>query len=127
MLKTTSAVLLFIVVIVGGARFLSQSAIGQVPKVADKDAVDGTRPRHLEIDVTAPVMYKDMMLILVTSDGAAAIVFTDVTEAPDGKSVNRVVYRFRYESRDGKTKTSGSGVVFETQNEKKEIVGQFFI
>ena len=61
-------------------------------------------------DVTAPVGYKDLMLVLVTRDGAAAVVFEGV--AADG---NQVEYRFRYESADGKKKLSGTGKLFERQ------------
>ena len=59
-------------------------------------------------DVTAPVAYKDLMLVLVTKDGAAAIVFHDPVE--DGAGVS---YKFRYESADGKTTKSGDGKVLE--------------
>ncbi len=59
-----------------------------------------------EPDVGAPVAYKDLMLVLVTKDGAAAVIFRDPVE--DGVS-----YKFRYESADGKTKSVGDGKVLE--------------
>jgi hypothetical protein len=59
-------------------------------------------------DVTAPVAYKDLMLVLVTKDGAAAVIFDSVAE--DG---NQVEYSFRYESADGKKKLTGTGKLFE--------------
>ena len=59
-------------------------------------------------DVSAPVAYHDLMLVLVTRDGAAAVVFDAV--AADGSEVE---YRFRYESADGKKKLSGTGKLFE--------------
>jgi RNA polymerase sigma factor (sigma-70 family) len=58
--------------------------------------------------VSAPVAYKDLMLVLVNKDGAAAVVVTDVMK--DGVGVS---YKFRYESADGKTKKAGTGVVLE--------------
>lgn len=57
-------------------------------------------------DVSAPVVYTDLMLVLVTKEGAAAVVFSDPLE-------NGVSYKFRYESADGKTKLSGEGKVLE--------------
>jgi hypothetical protein len=70
-------------------------------------------PRPKDVDpppreISAPVAYKDLMLVLVTKDGAAAVVFND--PAADGSEVG---YRYRYESRDGKTKLEGAGKVFE--------------
>jgi hypothetical protein len=59
-------------------------------------------------DVSAPVAYRDLMLVLVSKDGAAAIIFDDV--AADG---NAIEYSFRYESADGKKKLSGTGKLFE--------------
>ena len=59
-------------------------------------------------DVSAPVAYKDLMFVLVTKDGAAAVIFDDV--AVDG---NQVEYSFRYESADGKKKLTGTGKLFE--------------
>lgn len=58
--------------------------------------------------VSAPVQYKDLMLILVAKDGVAAVVFEN--PAADGSGVE---YNFRFESADGKTKKSGSGKLFE--------------
>jgi hypothetical protein len=79
-------------------------------------------------DISAPLAYKDLMLIVTSSDGGAAIVFTE--NAEDG-----VGYRFRYESRDGKTKRDGTGRVFEKRNALGEVIrnadggieGDFFI
>jgi hypothetical protein len=59
-------------------------------------------------EIPAPVAYKDLMLVLVTKDGAAAVVFNN--PAADG---NGVEYSYRYESRDGKKKLEGTGKLFE--------------
>lgn len=61
----------------------------------------GTAP-----ELSAPVAYRDLMLVLVNKDGAAAVVFNPTA---DGREVE---YSFRYESSDGK-KQEGSGKLFE--------------
>ena len=58
-------------------------------------------------EVTAPVAYRDLMLVLVTKDGAAAVVFEK--PSADGDAVE---YSFRFESADGKKK-EGTGKLFE--------------
>jgi hypothetical protein len=59
-------------------------------------------------DVSAPVLYEHLMVVLVTKDGLAAVVFD--SPARDGSAVD---YSFRYESADGKKKSSGTGKLFE--------------
>lgn len=56
--------------------------------------------------ISAPVVYKDTMLIAVTSDGVAAIVFTD-------KIDHGTKYRFRYLPNDDGEEQTGIGGVFE--------------
>ncbi len=62
-------------------------------------------------EITAPLAYKDLMLVLVTKDGAAAVVFADATETS-------VDYKYRYESADAKTKKTGTGKLFEKRIEQ---------
>lgn len=57
--------------------------------------------------LSAPVTYKDTMLIAVTKDGVAAIVFGDPVEM--GRK-----YRFRFLPIDGGKEISGEGSVWET-------------
>jgi len=71
-------------------------------------------------DISAPVVYEDLMLVLANGDGAAAVVFTNPTE-------RGVSYRFRYESRDGMKNTSGAGAVFEERENGRYAGGQLFI
>ena len=71
-------------------------------------AAPAPRERPPEPDVAAPVAYSDLMLVLVTKDGAAAVIFDSV--AAEG---NEVEFSFRYESADGKKKLSGTGKLFE--------------
>jgi hypothetical protein len=59
-------------------------------------------------DVSAPVAYRDLMLVLVTKDGAAAVIFEGTSTRGD-----QVEYSFRYESADGTKKLSGTGKLFE--------------
>lgn len=57
--------------------------------------------------ISAPVMYKDTMLIVVTKAGVAAIVFDE----PVDKGRN---YRFRFLPADGTKEVTGQGAVWET-------------
>lgn len=57
--------------------------------------------------VSAPVTYKDTMLVAVTKDGVAAIVFGDPVEL--GRK-----YRFRFLPADGGKEITGEGSVWET-------------
>jgi hypothetical protein len=88
------AALVFMILVVGGA------ASGEQPRISAITDVD-TADR-----VTAPVVYRDLMLVLASDQGVAAIVFTD--KLKEGRA-----YKFRYESKDGKTKKTGTGKVFE--------------
>jgi hypothetical protein len=64
--------------------------------------------------ISAPVTYRDLMLVLVSKEGTAAVTFS--SPADDGNSVE---YSFRYESADGKTKSSESGKqLFERRQPK---------
>jgi hypothetical protein len=67
----------------------------------------GTGPEP-KPDVGAPVAYRDLMLVIVTKDGAAAVIFDGTNARGD-----HVDYSFRYESADGKKKLSGTGKLFE--------------
>jgi hypothetical protein len=58
--------------------------------------------------LSAPIAYEDLMLVLVSKEGAAAVIFDEVNN--DG---NAIQYNFRYESADGKKKLSGTGKLFE--------------
>jgi hypothetical protein len=69
-------------------------------------------PKGRAARIAAPVAYEDLMLVLATKDGAAAVVFGD--RGDDGG----VEYQFRYESADGKRKQAGKGQLFEFPLEK---------
>lgn len=56
--------------------------------------------------ISAPVVYKDIMLIAVTSEGVAAIMFTDGID-------HGAKYRFRYLPNDDGEEQTGVGGVFE--------------
>ncbi|MBX9584559.1 MAG: sigma-70 family RNA polymerase sigma factor [Gemmataceae bacterium] len=74
----------------------AKPAAGQVP-VAKAEP-----PEQL----SAPVVYKDLMLVLVTKDGAAAVVFGEA----DG---DVIPYKYRYESADGRTTKAGDAKLFD--------------
>jgi hypothetical protein len=76
-------------------------ALGLSPVAAPIPLGAGPPPK-----VSAPVAYQDLMLVLVTKDGAAAVIFTP------GATGEEVGYSFRYESADGK-KLAGTGKLFE--------------
>ena len=68
----------------------------------------GFKVTHERSKYTAPVIYAEQMLVLVCDEGAAAVIFPKQTE-------KGVKYRYRYESKDGKTTKSGEGAVFEKE------------
>src|SRR5438045_3768355 len=61
--------------------------------------------------ISAPVLYKDLMLIIATKEGIAAVVFGDEVE----KGVN---YRFRFLPADSDKEQAGEGKVFEKWESK---------
>jgi len=67
---------------------------------AESKALPGGQP------LAAQVTYGDTMLILVSDQGVAAVVF------PQGSETG-ARYQFRYESKDGKVTDSGSGLLVE--------------
>lgn len=79
-----------------------------VPTAVPTAAVLAPAPPKPPPRVSAPVTYQDLMVVLVTKEGAAAVVFHDPVEEGAGVS-----YTFRYESADGKTKKAGDGKVVE--------------
>jgi hypothetical protein len=114
-LKAVPLVLALLVASAYGGRTLLAETPADAPSAAIPLAVAGatTAPVPPEADqprrdVSAPVIYEDLMLVLVTKEGAAAVVFHD--PAADG---NGVSYKFRYQSADGKTHKTGSGMVVE--------------
>lgn len=66
--------------------------------------------------VTAPVAYQDLMLVLVTKDGAAAVIFNK-----RNANGSEVEYSFRYESTDGNKKHDGIGKLFEAGRGVSEV------
>jgi len=73
-----------------------------------------------EGDISAPASYKDLMLVLTTAEGAAAVIFTVERE-------RGVSYRFRYQSKDGTKHATGAGQVFERYKEGVYDGGELFI
>lgn len=71
-------------------------------------------------DIAAPIVYKDLMLVLVNSDGVGAVVFGEPIQ-------EGVKYRFRYESKDGKRTDSGEGKVFEARDARGDLTGELFL
>lgn len=70
-------------------------------------------------DISAPVVYKDLMLVMTNGEGTAAVIFTDHSE-------RGIKYKFRYESKDGKSK-SGEGAVFEKYENGRYAGGDLFV
>ena len=81
------------------------------PALASVPSTGAPAPFVPKPEITAPLAYKDLMLVLVTKDGAAAVVFADATETS-------VDYKYRYESADAKTKKTGTGKLFEKRIEQ---------
>jgi hypothetical protein len=88
------------------------------PLVAGKKAAP---PAAAPAKISAPVVYEDLMLIVSTSDGVAAIAF--------GKEIEQgVTYRYRLLLKGAEKERSGEGKVFEkyervpTQGPHGEVV-----
>jgi len=64
--------------------------------------------------VTAPVVYEDLLLVLASADGVAAVVFTDKVE-------KGIRYRYRYESKDRRTQQTGNGLLVWRYKEVRQI------
>lgn len=97
-------------------RVLLSSSILSV-SVAATAAADEAQPSHenrsaTTLDntgpVSAPVMYKKTMLIVVTPEGVAAIIF----EKPSTRGTS-TEYRYRFQPADGSEETTGNGRVYE--------------
>ncbi len=59
--------------------------------------------------ISAPVYYEDLMLVITTDDGAAAIQFTDVLDIKDEKEIcSGVGYRYRFLHKDHAKELDGS-------------------
>jgi len=80
--------------------FLPAAVTGQ-PRVG-VGPPKGSEPGRL----SAPIVYEDLMLVFSSDQGVAAIVFTEKLE-------RGVLYKFRYESKDGKSKEARTGKLFE--------------
>src|SRR5262245_56811315 len=107
--------------IIAGVAVFSVGMLRAQNYLQEQDRRDGTIPMgRRDGDISAPVVYEDLMLVLASGDGAAAVVFTNPTE-------RGVSYRFRYESRDGMKNTSGAGAVFEERENGRYAGGQLFI
>ncbi len=88
-----------------GMLFSADRKVGVATRLLPDTAPTAEAPKP---KVSAPVAYKDLMLVFVSRDGAAAVVFGD--RADEGKGVK---YKYRYESADGKNSKVGEGLVVE--------------
>jgi hypothetical protein len=69
--------------------------------------------------IGAPVMYRDTMLIVVTDEGVAAIVFQE----KDAKLVNQSAkYRFRFLKDSNSEEVTGTGIVLDSSNKEELTV-----
>src|SRR5262245_30645620 len=75
---------------------------GASPVTAQEEPIEAVQQREL----SAPVVYKNLMLIIQTKDGVAAVDFLDAIE-------RGVTYRFRFLPDRGSMEVRGEGRVFE--------------
>jgi len=73
-----------------------------------------------ETDIPAPFVYEGTMLVLVSDDGVAAVIFRPT--AGGGAA-----YDYRYEGNDGKQLKSYNQPLFETRNPKGDMIGELYI
>jgi len=76
--------------------------------------------------ISAPVTYKDTMLVAVTSDGVAVIVFAEPIE-DDEHTKGGIKYRFRFLQKGSEKEIVGEGSVFEKYKEGNYDGGQLTI
>lgn len=88
--------------------------------VAPGAAVVGAEVRKQNEPISAPVSYKDTMLIAVSEKGVAAIVF----ELPHE---NGVKYRYRFLAKGAKEEVTGGGRVYELYTDGKYDGGELTI
>jgi hypothetical protein len=79
----------------------------------------GQAPRR-DGDITAPLLYDGMMLVLVNEDGAAAVVFHGIG---DGS----VSYDYRFEAKDGGRSETGTRALSERRDAGGNLAGELFI
>lgn len=84
---------------------LERRAANRPPSTAERPR-QVTRVGGAEDDISAPIIYKDLMLVVSSHEGAAAIIFNDESE-------RGVSYRYRYESASGQRVLRGDGVLSE--------------
>jgi len=91
-------------------RYLARDSRPSPGRASQKE---NTLSRGKAVAVAAPVVYKDLVLVLATSDGVAALTFAeeirDLTNQRFGLN-----YRFRYQAKGAEKVETGSGKVFET-------------
>jgi hypothetical protein len=88
-------------------------AIGP-PMLASGQAPQSTR------NVSAPLLYEDTMLIIVSDDGVAAVVFRPTVNGS-------AAYDFRFEGKDGQTIENVDRPLYEQRNPDGKMGGEVFI
>ena len=69
--------------------------------------------------ISAPVYYEDMMLVVVTETGVAAIKFTDRVEFQNEKgNCDGIKYRYRFLLKERPKELTGTGEVYEVRDAK---------
>lgn len=69
--------------------------------------------------ISAPVVYRDLMLIVVTNEGVAAIVFDE--KDPKTSRSGSARYRFRFLKNAESAEVTGTGMVLETANNIEDV------
>lgn len=105
---------------VTGLVFVASAIVFGIGLIAPDSAVVRAEPRKQREPVSAPVLYKDTMVIAVSEKGVAAIVFETPHE-------NGVKYRYRFLAKGAKEEVTGGGRLYELYTDGKYDGGELTI
>lgn len=105
---------------VTGLVLVASALVSGVGLMAVGSAVGGGEARKSREPISAPVFYKDTMVIAVSEKGVAAIVFEQPHE-------NGVKYRYRFLAKGAKEEVTGGGRVYELYTDGKYDGGELTI
>lgn len=105
---------------VKGLVLVASALVSGVGLMAVGNAVGGGEARKSREPISAPVFYKDTMVVAVSEKGVAAIVFEQPHE-------NGVKYRYRFLAKGAKEEVTGGGRVYELYTDGKYDGGELTI
>lgn len=105
---------------VTGLIVVASALVSGIGHISVDNAVVAADPRKQREPISAPVFYKDTMVVAVSEKGVAAIVFEQPHE-------NGVKYRYRFLAKGAKEEVTGGGRVYELYTDGKYDGGELTI